>query len=473
MFGMSIADIIASVCMALASVPMPSYLPREEEFGYDWAGARLGNSATCTAQGFLVTFGSTCMLTYNLMLCVYYFCAIYLNMSERKIKKRVEPFLHVFPVVICLVLASIPIPFQLYNPSMIAMAWCGPLPYPYECYLYPNEIECIRGDPKLMKLTYLTISTCSALLISLIVILLSLVIKNIIQMDRMLRQLSDQCQTTNSALARLQEALNFQRNSKAAIVQAVSYISTVLLSVLPTFLLSSGAVTVFGSERQQKLGDVFERILLVLLPLQGFFNCIIFVSHKVYNYRRVHESVSICQVLGLLLFKSSHDPTFISRISIVSHQEIAAREEFLDRDGFVNDNRDDNNNDVYETIYDVEINDEDNTQKHFRLNLLHQSKSSFDHRVVDNSDTVGIKDGEAMQGSKQQDERNAQSPTSKSNATPVIGYLSDLSNDSMLSFPSSRSSITTGMALSVARGINLGDSVVSQKEETTRKYYLS
>lgn len=471
MFGMSIADIIASVCMALASVPMPSYLPREEEFGYDWAGARLGNTGTCTAQGFLVSFATSCMPTYNLMLCVYYFCAIYLNMSENRIRKRVEPFLHVFPVTISLALASIPLPFDLYNPSMIAYAWCGAVPYPYECYLYPDEIECIRGGPKVMKMAYRTISTCSAVLISLIIILLSLVIKSIIETDRMLRQLSDQCRTKKSALARLQEAINLQRNSKAAIVQAVSYISTVVLSVLPTFLLSSGAVTVFGSERQQKLGDVFERILLVLLPLQGFFNCIIFVSHKVYNYRRIHENVSICQILGLLLFKSSHDPTFISRISIVSHQEIA-REEFLDRDGFENDNHDDNNNNVYETIYDIEINDEDNSQRHFRLNLLRRSDSSFHHRDVDNSDTVDVKDGEAMQGSKQQDERNAQSPTGKSHATPVIGYLSDLSNDSMLSFPSSRSSIT-GMALSVARGINLDDSVVSQKEETARKHYLS
>mmetsp|Transcript_6927 Transcript_6927/g.13063 ORF Transcript_6927/g.13063 Transcript_6927/m.13063 type:complete len:319 (-) Transcript_6927:734-1690(-) len=222
MFCMSIADIIVSVCMALGSLPMPSYMPKEEEFGYHWAGARLGNTGTCTAQGFLVSFATSCMPTYNLMLCVYYFCAIYLNMSENRIRKRVEPFLHVFPVTICLALALIPLPFDLYNPSMIAYAWCGAVPYPYECYLYPDEIECIRGDPKVMKMAYRTISTCSAVLISLIIILLSLVIKNIIETDRMLKQLSNQFQGTNLVVTRLQQVLNFQRSSKAAIVQAPS-----------------------------------------------------------------------------------------------------------------------------------------------------------------------------------------------------------------------------------------------------------
>jgi hypothetical protein len=42
MFGLSIADIIGSVSMALASWPMPSHLPNEEDFGYHWSGARLG-----------------------------------------------------------------------------------------------------------------------------------------------------------------------------------------------------------------------------------------------------------------------------------------------------------------------------------------------------------------------------------------------------------------------------------------------
>jgi hypothetical protein len=65
MFGMSIADILSSVSIALSTLPMPSFMPQEKDFEYRWTGPRLGNTSTCNAQGFFQTFGILCMFTYN------------------------------------------------------------------------------------------------------------------------------------------------------------------------------------------------------------------------------------------------------------------------------------------------------------------------------------------------------------------------------------------------------------------------
>jgi hypothetical protein len=86
MFGMSLADICGSIAMALTSLPMPSYMPQEEVFGYSWAGTRLGNQYTCNAQGFFSTFGMASVLCFDVMLCVYYACSIAFSMKERNIK---------------------------------------------------------------------------------------------------------------------------------------------------------------------------------------------------------------------------------------------------------------------------------------------------------------------------------------------------------------------------------------------------
>jgi hypothetical protein len=340
-----------------------------------------------------------------------------------------------------LALAFAPLPFDLYNPSMAAYAWCGPVPYPYECYMYPKQIECIRGDPEMMDLTYYIISILSAVMICLVILILLFVIKKVIHTDRMLRKLSDEYKQRNQDATELRQTQDFHRSSKAAIVQAASYMLTTLLSNLPVFLLSSGAISVLGSEGERKIADNFEKMMLLLLPLQGFFNCIIFVSHKVYNYRRVHGNVSTCHVFSLLLFTSAHDPTFISRISIVSHHDRAAKEKFQDDNG----DDDDDEDDVDVRICDIEISDEADSQQRFRLTLM-QENSTCD---------------EITQA--EQPKSNEHSPTDDSQPHSIIGY-SGMEDDSMFSFPSRSTLDGAGM-------LSQEDSTLHNEEQSRRKYY--
>ena len=63
---------------------------------------------------------------------------------------------------------------------------------------------------------------------------------------------------------------------------------------------------------------IIARIQIVLMPLQGFFNALIFMYHKIYNYRRIHPDVSRCHVLMLVFTGKADDHVLFSRISMVS-----------------------------------------------------------------------------------------------------------------------------------------------------------
>jgi len=363
MFGMCLADICGSIAMALTSLPMPSYMPKEEIYGYSWAGTRLGNTYTCSAQGFFVFFGVTCIFNYNAMLCVYYACAIALTMKEKTIKKYVEPIIHGLPIIISLGFAVTPLFFDLYNPGISGFPWCGTEPYPNECSHY-GHVECIRGNVKIKRVVQSLISIVIMIDFACVLISLGLVSLKVIRTNHVLLQISKLYRDRGHP--EMEKVLQKHRNSKVVIIQAFSYIAAFVLGMMPPALLSVGAIHSGGQDKDEA-ADVFEKMMLVLLPLQGFFNFVIFVAHKVYNYRRVHRDVSICHVLTLLFRSSAHEPYFISRISMVKQYDEEGKDLEDKVIGYVEEAVVVKRN----IIYELDIQDESNEELHYRLGLMH------------------------------------------------------------------------------------------------------
>ena len=63
---------------------------------------------------------------------------------------------------------------------------------------------------------------------------------------------------------------------------------------------------------------------LFFIPFQGVFNLIIFLFHKVYNYRRTHPEETTYQVIKLLFSSPVAEPCFVSRISVVMQDNFEA-----------------------------------------------------------------------------------------------------------------------------------------------------
>ncbi|KAG7337964.1 hypothetical protein IV203_032097 [Nitzschia inconspicua] len=131
MMGLSIFSGISSVTNFLSTWPIPAYQS-------DTVFLATGTTATCTAQGFFAELGNLTSVLYTAALTLRYVLFICYNISEIQLQ-RYEPLFHGFPILIGLAMAIVGLPFQLYNNS----GWlCWYAVYPLNCDV---DGTCERG----------------------------------------------------------------------------------------------------------------------------------------------------------------------------------------------------------------------------------------------------------------------------------------------------------------------------------------
>lgn len=97
MFGMSISDVLGSLAMGLTTIPMPTDMVYAYPFSF-------GTYTTCRFQSYLYLLGSVGSLVYVTGLCLFYYCLLKKQMSDKKIVK-VEIIIHVFAMVLAVILS--------------------------------------------------------------------------------------------------------------------------------------------------------------------------------------------------------------------------------------------------------------------------------------------------------------------------------------------------------------------------------
>jgi len=337
--------------MALAALPMPKQNPCEE--GYEWDALRIGNTQSCTAQGFFYVFGSVTMYQYNAMLCVYYACAIAFQMKEHKIRRKVEPFLHLIAIGYGLGLGITPIFYELYNGTEFE-SWCSI--YVLEC----SNGTSVRGSQYHSDFLILWAGITVISLLLIMIVSFALVIRRAWFIEKELSRLFRTSTLRDDAAKSHLNSLN--QNTYILLKQAMAYFIAFLITVASIPLY---AVFDTGSSTWLEVWH------LTFYPLQGFFNFVIFVCHKVYNYHRVHQDVSYCTILHILFCQGAEETIPFSRISIIQ---------------FNNNNNGNNRNprDV-----DIEINDDHDDCETLSLEILNNS-DPYDHeqRVTGGSEML-------------------------------------------------------------------------------------
>jgi hypothetical protein len=99
MLAMSVIDVFSSIAWGLSTLPIPEYEYGEPSGVY---GAK-GNDKTCKLQGFLIQLGYT-SLFYNMSLSFYFLMVVRYGMRENQIKK-LQLWLHVPALVVGFALA--------------------------------------------------------------------------------------------------------------------------------------------------------------------------------------------------------------------------------------------------------------------------------------------------------------------------------------------------------------------------------
>jgi len=286
--------------MALTTLPMPNESVCE---GEDFWEGRLGNIQTCEAQAFFLFFGVFTMFAYNGMLCTYYACAIAFQMKENTIRKYVEPFLHLSALAFGLANSVLPLVRKTFNAGP-NVAWCT-----------------IRISQCRESRQYSTLIIIPQIIFffSLILTSFGLIMWRTCKIDGVLasvpRTQSSQQRNNNDSddenkISQLEDAVSKHQTIKVVTKQALAYVITFLLCL--TFPL------IRNISDDEDLSIFAAYMQLGLLPLQGFFNFLIFVSHKVYNYKRVYGEDSYCAILRKYFCESDMvEPILFSSLSVV------------------------------------------------------------------------------------------------------------------------------------------------------------
>jgi len=102
-----------------------------------------------------------------------------------------------------------------------------------------------------------------------------------------------------------------QNGPMAIIVQALLYTSTFMLALIFPILRLTGTK-----------GLTIDLLRMTFSPLQGFFNILIFVGHKIYSHRRFNHEVGRMEVVKQLLLGTLNDPVFLTRVHIVALDQL-------------------------------------------------------------------------------------------------------------------------------------------------------
>jgi hypothetical protein len=103
--------------------------------------------------------------------------------------------------------------------------------------------------------------------------------------------------------------------NKVIAIQALIYITlfsiTVTIPIIRILIIYNPHMPVLNLHRFQ----------LVVQPLQGFFNFLIFFGFKVYYQKTLNPTITVTKVVKQLFFERTADPIFISRITIIQEAD--------------------------------------------------------------------------------------------------------------------------------------------------------
>ncbi len=311
MFGMSIADLLQSLPMALTTLPMPTDMIYRN--GYQYQGLIIGNNTSCNVQGYLIYLGAMASIVYNASLSVYYLCSLKYNMSDEDFKRRIEPSLHIFSIVPAIIIPIFTIDSGEIHPDPRGATWCQTVSYPWWC----KGEECIGGTEFTLSPLDLFggfIVFASPLVIIICMVLITMGVYGEEQMNaRNYEEL--QMNARNEDMCLLEVQPHIFNNIKIITKQALAYSSVSLLNFgtvvgfpAADLFLDRGIITIPPS---------MDIVFLVLRPMQGLLNAIIFIGHKAHSLQRRFKKLSFLSAIKQALDGEEWDDQVIGDMKIV------------------------------------------------------------------------------------------------------------------------------------------------------------
>lgn len=284
LFGLSACDIIFSAAAALNTIPSPADTANE------LFTPSYGSQTTCDIQGFLIIAFSLMGPFYNCMLNLYYLCVIKLNYSTEYIAQKIEPFMHIVPMLYALSVAGIALSKKYINTNR---GICFLNTSPDFCVTTPG-LDCDRGDKNLVYVAVVAMGVPLSVCFVTIIVSWVLIYRTVREQETKMKRYRHSSIARRESMSRRnstrssfgpeepdQERDPYQwlrrrvPHSRKIMHQSVGFVGAYLLS--QTFFLVNEGIF-FGTGNNHPPLCISARLFY---PLQGLFNFIVFIFPKV------------------------------------------------------------------------------------------------------------------------------------------------------------------------------------------------
>ena len=306
LFGMSIMDIIFSLSVVTGSFASPKGTPLV------WSP--VGNTTTCTLQGWALYSGNIGLTFYNCSLCLYYTLSIARNI-KKDMMIRIERFFHAIPAL-WLVFSTI---FLLKTKSINNFGVsCMISSYPRGCDSKTSDVECTRGEN---ARHYRMILHVFPIMIGFVVICASMAVlcHSIRSQEKKMKafRLNLQASLPQSILELRKDSITEVNSStfprvrrqkesagtrlrkdafKQAMCHVVAYFLSYAFAVIFQLIAFTGKMSFVAWYLQQ-----------LTTPAQGFFNFIVFLRPRIMSVRASRPELSLLQTLRWIFEHNGED----------------------------------------------------------------------------------------------------------------------------------------------------------------------
>ena len=292
-------------------------MPSDVHNVYAFPGRSFGNTLTCESQGFIITIGLAFGVCANVVLNVYYVCTLRYCMKDRTLNRRMLPIALVVSCMVSLPVGILPLVYDLLNPTPHEM-YCSIGAIPDGCGDGEGQLECIRGGsahPNTVANILLMITVLLGATFLLVVVSLIMVVLAVFKFEQASKKLEMECAGVQESshtppnkksksnikfIAQADQEIQVQlqvadrqsfANTRLAGRVALMYIAAFFITWIWTIISMLPIAEIPGFS--DKAWDVIGDLRSIFVPMQGFFNSIIFFYNKVHNLRREDARIEL------------------------------------------------------------------------------------------------------------------------------------------------------------------------------------
>jgi len=277
LLAMSIIDVMYSAALGLSVVPIPK---GECSLGF-------GNISTCTAQGFFIQFGLA-VPGYVAMISLSCFLSIVCNIRQTRISRFCEVAMHAYAVL------------PMLGVAIVAASQKNFYSNRFQCWIDRAEgVEDVGGLKAYGKSEWVGIATTIWLPLNAFIIFVCLiaVVRKTRKRAQKMRSYEFQPTTSTTQLTRRSLAkrkrsaieVSADDSAKQVILYICAFVITYVWDAM-YYLVNNGH------------SDVLYILSSVFLPLQGFWNFIIYIRPRIVVIRREQEGLSFLSALKKVIF---------------------------------------------------------------------------------------------------------------------------------------------------------------------------